>query len=79
MPARLRIGVENGGAGAAQVANETILLALAGLEQAQQPSRERGATDPAEVVPEGALALLADDRRAEVVAEAVIGLGEIAA
>ena len=74
---RLRIGVEHGRAGAAEITDEAVLLPLAGVEQPQHPPGKRRATDPAEVVPKGALALLADDRGAEVVAKAVIGLGDI--
>lgn len=75
---RFRIGVEHGRAGAEEMVDEAVLLPFAGVEQPQRPPGKRRATDPAEVVPKGALALFADDRRAEVVAEAVIGLGEIA-
>src|SRR6266511_85287 len=62
LPACLWIGVEHGGAGAAEVADEAFLLAFAGLEQAQHPPGKRRAGRPAEVVPKGARAVLADDR-----------------
>ena len=70
----LGIDLEHGGADAAQVAHEPCLLELPGLEEPQDAAREAGPRHPAEVVPERALAGLADLRCAEMRAEPVVAI-----
>ena len=70
-----RVEVQHRGAGAPQIAHEALLLALAGIEQAQHAPGPGGPGHPAEVEPERALALLADLRGPEVLPKAIAGLG----
>ena len=70
LPAGLGIDLEHGRADAPQVAHEPRLLELAGLEEPQDAAGEARRRRPAEVVPERALAGLADLRGAEMRAEA---------
>jgi hypothetical protein len=71
LPPGLGIDLQHRRAGGAQVADEPGLFQLAGLEQAQDAARVPRGRRPAEIIPERAGAGLADQRGAEVVAEAV--------
>ncbi|OSM07681.1 hypothetical protein MAIT1_04551 [Magnetofaba australis IT-1] len=70
----VRIDVQDSDADAAQVGHQTLLFALAGLEQPQHPPGERRPGGPVEVQPQGALALLADERSTQVGAEPILGV-----
>ena len=75
LAAGLGIDLEHGRAGVPQVADQPRLLELARLEETQDAPRERGRRRPAEVVPERAVAGLADLRSAQMRAEAGLGVG----
>jgi len=74
LPAGPGVDVEDGDADPAQVADQPIFLEPPGLEQAQHTAVMGRAGHPPKLVPERPVALPADHRRAEVLAEPVAGI-----
>src|SRR5262249_32353209 len=75
LPARLRIEVEHGRPGCAQIPNESRLFQLTALEQAQNAAGKARRRGPAKIVPECPLAGFADQGRTEMLTKSVAAAG----